>query len=213
MPENSNNIFVYWDNSNIFHEAQRLAEEYNGSPDARFRVRINFNNLLNLATANRTLHSAFAAGSIPPELSSLWNRLENEGVEVELYDRSNSSLGEQQVPDGWIQLRMLQDALRYDPGIVVLLTGDGSGYSQVSGFHTALELLHDKGWGIELLSWRHSCKRLMREWAETNGVFIPLDDFYNSITFLEPSRPGHPLATARLSEPLDLSSRPTVHTN
>ena len=213
MPENSNNIFVYWDNSNIFHEAQRLAEEYNGSPDARFRVRINFNNLLNLATANRTLHSAFAAGSIPPELSSLWNRLENEGVEVELYDRSNSSLGEQQVPDGWIQLRMLQDALRYDPGIVVLLTGDGSGYSQVSGFHTALELLHDKGWGIELLSWRHSCKRLMREWAETNGVFIPLDDFYNSITFLEPSRPGHPLATARLSEPLDLSNRPTVHTN
>jgi len=213
MPENSNNIFVYWDNSNIFHEAQRLAEEYNGSPDARFRVRINFNNLLNLATANRTLHSAFAAGSIPPELSSLWNRLENEGVEVELYDRSNSSLGEQQVSDGWIQLRMLQDALRYDPGIVVLLTGDGSGYSQGSGFHTALELLHDKGWGIELLSWRHSCKRLMREWAETNGVFIPLDDFYNSITFLEPSRPGHPLATARLSEPLDLSNRPTVHTN
>ena len=169
--------------------------------------------MLNLAKANRTLHSAFAAGSIPPELSNLWNRLENEGVEVELYDRSNSSLGEQQVPDGWIQLRMLQDALRYDSGIVVLLTGDGSGYSQGSGFHTALELLYDRGWGIELLSWRHSCKRLMREWAETYGVFIALDDYYNSLTFLEPSRPCQPLATPRPSEPLDLTNRPTVNIN
>lgn len=95
---------------------------------------------------------------------------------------------------------------------MVLLTGDGSGYSQVGGFHTALELLHKMGWGIELLSWRHSCKRLMRECAETNGVFIALDDFYHSITFLEPSRPGQPLASARQSDPLDLTNRPTVNT-
>ena len=31
-------VFVYWDNSNIFHEAQRLADEE--VPDARYRVRI-----------------------------------------------------------------------------------------------------------------------------------------------------------------------------
>ena len=71
MQTNPNNVFVYWDNSNIFHEAQRLAEEHNGSTDARYRVRIHFNNLLNLALANRTLQSAFAAGSIPPDLQNL----------------------------------------------------------------------------------------------------------------------------------------------
>ena len=37
-------VFVYWDNSNIFHEAQRLADEE--VPDARYRVRIHFDNLL-----------------------------------------------------------------------------------------------------------------------------------------------------------------------
>ena len=63
-------------------------------------------------------------------------------------------MGEQQVTDGWLRERMYKDALlnSQNPGIVVLLTGDGSGYSQVGGFHTALELLHKMGWGIELLS-------------------------------------------------------------
>ena len=39
-------VFIYWDNSNILHEAQRFAEERNEGPDARYRVRINFDNIL-----------------------------------------------------------------------------------------------------------------------------------------------------------------------
>ena len=35
-------VFVYWDNSNIFHEAQRLAEEREGTPGARYLVRIHY---------------------------------------------------------------------------------------------------------------------------------------------------------------------------
>ncbi|MCY4152142.1 MAG: NYN domain-containing protein [Aestuariivita sp.] len=204
------NIFVYWDNSNIFHEAQRIAEEKNNSPSARYRVRLHFDNLLKLATADRTLKSALAAGSIPPEMRNLWNRMENSGVEVHLFDRGNLERGEQEVPDLLLQNRMTHDCLRYleTPGIVVLLTGDGAGYSEGQGFHTTLELLHNRGWGVEVLSWRHSCKRRMREWAENNGVFIALDDYYDSITFLEPSRPGHPLAPERPAGELDLQKRP-----
>ena len=33
-------VFVYWDNSNVFHEAQRLADQLEGTPDARYLVRI-----------------------------------------------------------------------------------------------------------------------------------------------------------------------------
>ena len=205
-------VFVYWDNSNIFHEAQRIAEERNGTTGARYLVRVHFDNLLRLAQADRTLKSAFAAGSIPPEMQSLWNRMENLGVEVMLFDRGDRARGEQEVPDSWLQLRMMENALRYPntPGIAVVLTGDGAGYSEGHGFHRTLELLHDSGWGIEVLSWRHPCKRQMREWAETNGVFISLDDYYDAITFREPSRPGYPLAPARNAEQLDLTGRPTV---
>ncbi len=48
----------------------------------------------------------------------------------------------------------------------------------------------------------------MREWAETNGVFIPLDDYYDAITFREPSRPGYEFAPQRDQATLDLSQRP-----
>ena len=166
--------------------------------------------MLRLAHADRPLRKAMAAGSVPPELRQLWNWLEQQGVEVRLFNRIRPDLGEQEIPDRLLQLQMLEDAMDYDPGIVVLLTGDGAGYLEGAGFHSTLQRIHRRGWKIEILSWRHSCNYRMREWAEENGVFVPLDDFYESITFLEPSLPGHRLAPSRPATPLDLSRRPAA---
>lgn len=203
------NVFVYWDNSNIFYGAQRIAEEREGTPGARYLIRIHFDHMLRLAHADRPLEKALTAGSVPPELHQLWNSLENQGVEVHLFDRGSPQGGEQETPDQWLQLRMLEDALDYngDPGTVVLLTGDGAGYVEGRGFHSTLERMHKKGWKVEILSWRHVCNRRMRLWAEEKGVFISLDDYYEAITFREPSSPGHELARARDPVPLDLSQR------
>ncbi len=203
------NVFIYWDNSNIFHEAQRFSEQREDSPDARYRVRIDFENLLRLAHADRPLQNAQAAGSVPPEMRQLWNRMESKGVDVKLFSRGASSLGEQEMPDHYLQKRMLEDALDYngDPGIAVLLTGDGAGYLEGAGFHSTLERMHKKGWRIEILSWAHSCNQRMRRWAEQNGKFIALDDFYDAITFLNPSAPGYELAPSRKAAELDLSRR------
>ena len=164
-------VFIYWDNSNIYHEAQRLAEERNGAPGARYLVRIEFEHLLELARAGREIASAIAAGSVPPEMRQLWNRLESLGVEVQLFDRGNAGSGEQEMPDRILQLRMLEDALdnNGDPGIAVLLTGDGAGYSEGAGFHATLERMHRLGWRIEILSWAHATNQRMRRWAEENG--------------------------------------------
>ncbi|MDD9819321.1 MAG: NYN domain-containing protein [Nitrospira sp.] len=202
-------VFIYWDNSNIFLEAQRLAEQRQEGPEARCRVHINFENLLRLAHADRELQRALAAGSIPPEMRHSWNRLEARGVEAELVDRGAPDRGEQDTPDSILQLHMLGDALDYngDPGIAVMLTGDGAGYLEDGGLHTTLERMHARGWRIEILSWKHSCNQRMREWAEQHGIFVALDDFYEAITFLEPSRPGHELAQPRDSAELDLSRR------
>ena len=202
-------VLIYWDNSNIFHEAQRLAEEFEGGPDARYRVRIHFDNLLRLAHADRPVQRALAAGSVPPEMRQLWNRMEERGVQVQLFDRGDPRRGEQEVPDQALQLQMLRDALEFngDPGIVVLLTGDGAGYYEGGGFHRTLEDMHQRDWRIEVLSWAHACNQRMRRWAEANALFVSLDDFYRSITFTEPSRPGHELAEARKQAPLDLDRR------
>ena len=202
-------VFIYWDNSNIFHEAQRLAEELEYGPDARYRVRIHFENLLRLAHADRPLQKAFAAGSVPPEMRQLWNRMESQGVAVRLFDRGSAARSEQEVPDRFLQLRMLEDALDFngDPGIAVLLTGDGAGYLEGSGFHSTLERMHNRGWRVEILSWAHATNQRMPRWAEANGIFVPLDDFYQAITFMEPSRPGFELASPREAAELDLSRR------
>ena len=204
------NVFIYWDNSNIFHEAQRLAEEREEGDDARNRVRINFDNMLRLAHADRPLQKALAAGSVPPEMRQLWNRMESKGVEVRLFDRGIPGRGEQEIPDRLLQLQMLEDGWDYNgtPGIVVLLTGDGAGYYEGAGFHSTLERMHKRGWQVEILSWAHSCNQRMRRWAEENGIFVALDDFYETITFMEPSRPGFELARSRKSAELDLSLRP-----
>ena len=207
-----NRVFVYWDNSNIFHEAQRFAEERNEGPDARYRVRVHFENILRLAHADRPLERAVAVGSIPPEMRQLWNRMESSGVDVKLFDRGGPVQGEQDMPDRLLQLRMLEDALDYngDPGVAVLLTGDGAGYLEGAGFHSTLQRMHKRGWRVEILSWAHSCNQRMRRWAEENGAFVALDDFYDSITFMEPSRPGFEIAFARDPAELDLSRRPTA---
>ena len=199
-------VFIYWDDSNIFIGAKDVAAERDGGK-ARHRVRLHFRNLLELARAGREIEHAVAVGSIPPELRHVWNRLEGEGVAVHLLERG-AGQGREQGVDSTLQSAMLRDALDYNghPGTVVMLTGDGAGFYDGVGFHADLERMHGRGWGIEVLSWRHSCNNRMRQWAEQAGVFVALDDFYESITFLE-SGPGDPIGSSRDEVPVDLSKR------
>ena len=134
---------------------------------------------MRLAHADRPVEKAVAAGSVPPEMRAPWNRLSAEGVAVELFDRGAVERCGQQSPDRVLQLQMLRDFADYngDPGIVVLLTGDGQGFYDGAGFHADLERMHRRGWRGEVLSWAHSCNTRMREWVEAHGVFVPLDDF------------------------------------
>ena len=79
--------------------------------------------------------------------------------------------GEQEVPDRWLQLCMLEDGWdnNGDPGIVALLTGDGAGYAEGRGFHRTLERMHGRGWRVEVLSWAHSCNEGMRRPDDRSG--------------------------------------------
>ncbi len=205
-------VFIYWDNSNIFHSAQELAKDRNGEGDAYYRLRIDFRKLYDLANAGRNVQKAIAAGSIPPSMTALWNVLEGQGIKVDLFERGEDIPTEQDVPDERLQLAMLRDALEFmrDPGIIVLLTGDGRGYDEGRGFFRTIKDIHNLGWQIELMSWNHSCYQRMKEWVQDVGVFVALDDFYESITFLE-YLPGDPPYLPELRHrlaPLDLSSRP-----
>ena len=206
-----NRVFIYWDNSNIFHGAQDEAVVREGV-DARRRVRVNFKNLLRLAHADRPVAKALVAGSIPPALRAVWDRMRDEGVEVRLFDRGASDRSEQEVPDRVLQLRMLEDAVDFNgsPGVAVMLTGDGKGFHAGAGFHRTLERMHRKGWKVEILSWGNSCNQRMRKWAEEVGAFVALDDFYDSVTFLSSSGDEFPEEDPRESAEVNLSRRPAT---
>ena len=198
-------VFIYWDNSNIFIGAQKSALAREGYL-ARYQVRIHFQAMLRLAQAGRPLEKAIIAGSVPPGARELWDKLRGYGVKVEeLFDRGSGK--EQEVPDERLQLQMMRDALtRGLPGVAVLLTGDGKGREQGKGFHHTLELMHAKGWRTELLAWDRDCKPEMRDWARKNGVYVPLDSHYKSVTYLKESV----TAPGRKAERVDFSGHPTA---
>lgn len=204
--ENSmNEVFIFWDNSNIFISGKTVAAEREG-PDAAYKFRLSFNRLLDLARVGRKVNSAIAVGSIPPELRHVWNKMEHSGVEVELYERGSDS-GKEQACDQALQVHMLRATIDHngDPGIVVMLTGDGHGFLDGVGFHADLERMHKKGWKIEVLAWEKTCNPRLKKWAEKIGVFVPLEDCYEQITYLDDTH-----GIIRRSKPLDLKCRKTV---
>lgn len=198
-------VFVFWDNSNIFISAKTVATEREGI-DAGYQVRIQFDNLLQLAVANRPFEFAIAVGSVPPPLRHVWNQLERAGVKVELFERGAMSAREQAI-DQALQVHMLRKAFDYNgkPGIAVVLTGDGAGFLDGVGFHADLERMHRRGWGVEVLAWEKTCNTRLRAWAESVGVFVGLEDYYESVTFTEDDK-----GALRRALPLDLANRKTA---
>jgi hypothetical protein len=194
--------FVFWDNSNIFISAKTVAAEREGG-DAAYQVRIQFDNLLQLGRGDRELEYAIAVGSVPPPLRHVWNRMEQTGIQVELFERGSLSSREQAV-DQALQTHMLRKAIDYNgsPGVAVMLTGDGAGFLDGVGFHADLERMQKKGWGVEVLAWERTCNPRLKNWANRIGIFVSLEEYYNSITFTEDDS-----GVIRRALPLDLTKR------
>ena len=185
-------ICYYVDNSNIFHEGQRYAKQTAG--ESRSDFRIYFPNFVSLCLKGRKPSEVVWGGSIPPPDDSVWTYLREElGIKPELLERTAS--GEQETVDHLIQLRMHRHVRKYrqTPGTIILATGDGKGYDQEDGFLYDVEGFVADGWKIELLSWEHSCNRRLRTFAERHGQFVPLDKYYNQISFIRNGRVVRPL--------------------
>lgn len=210
MARSLDDVFIYWDNSNVFIEAQSMAEERNGGENVRARVRLDFQHVLQLAAAGRHISRAIAAGSVPPELQVLWKTLQAQGVEVKLFHRYDH--GERNVPDLQLQRAMYQDCTQEtEPATCILISGDGGMDSEGEGFLTVLQDVYARGWRVEVLSWTACSAYSLRKWANTYGLFIPLERFYLAITFLEPNKVDGCYSGERRATEVDLTQRPLEH--
>ena len=197
--------FIYWDNSSIYTGAQQAAADREGE-GVRHRLRLNFGNLLRLAHAERPLAKIVSVGFIPPELRAALRPLDEAGVEIDMQERGPFSAKDHAI-DRALQIHMLRDTLDHDPGTAILLVGDpdGGGFRRDIGFRSDIARMLRRGWGVELLSWERGCGKKMKEWARENGIFIPLDQFYEGVTYLTPTAPDRPASD------LDLAMRPAGH--
>jgi hypothetical protein len=186
-------VCIFWDNSNVFIGAQVASQKIDAQLGSR-GLRLQFEALFNLAKAGRPIAKAVCVGSVPPELDGVWSKLRATGIQIELFERGEES-GKEQGVDQCLQVQMLRAMVDVSPpGICVLLTGDGAGYDSGVGFHADLERMKKMGWGIEVLSWEACCNKKLMNWAKTAGVFIRLEDYYTSLTFLKGLRNAAPLS-------------------
>jgi NYN domain len=190
---NERSVRIFWDNSNIFIPAQTVSARRDGAY-AQSRLRVHFENLFRLAHAGRPVDSAVCVGSRSSVPSGIHQRLSSLNMSLEFYERGVGSRREQGV-DQCLQVHMLRAATDVSaPGVAVLLTGDGAGYESGTGYHADLERLHRLGWGVEVIAWESACSRALREWVDRVGVFVPLDKYFASVTFVEGGRIALPLS-------------------
>lgn len=180
------NVNLFWDNSNIWLVGQKVCMQREPHDVQAFRI--HFENLFDFVINNRKVSYAFVGGSIPPQTSALWQRFRNLGIEVETQERGAIGGGEVAVDES-IQLKMANRLLDLEqPETIVLLTGDGAGYSDGKGFIAQLDRAIKKGWRIEVVSWDAGCNRHLKRFAQANGLYIPLENAYEKVTFINDKR-------------------------
>jgi hypothetical protein len=128
----------------------------------------------------------------------VWARWRRTGYRTVVLDRGTD--GREHGVDEALQEEIRSVWQGAAPGVAVQLTGDGAGAEDGVGFVPALQHMVGAGWAVELLSWRRATHHRLQQLAEEHGVYVPLDDFYDEITYLE----DH----AREAAPLRLHRRP-----
>ncbi len=184
-------LSIFWDNSNIWLVGRNVCHQREPGDEPAFRI--HFGHLLDFVLNGRPLDYAFVGGSVPPSSDPLWKRFEDLGIDVQRQERGEATGREIAVDEG-IQFEMANLVLDGTvPDRIVLLTGDGSGYTDGKGFIKQLERAHRHGWAIEVVSWDAGCNRYLRHFAEKNGGYRPLEPVYEQVTFINNKRWARPV--------------------
>ena len=62
-----------------------------------------------------------------------------------------------------------------------------------------------------MLSWTDCAAYSLKTWAQKYGIFVPLEKFYLSITFLEPNKVDGCYSGERRAQQVDMTQRSCEH--
>ncbi|KAK3739184.1 hypothetical protein QZH41_017335, partial [Actinostola sp. cb2023] len=182
----SKGVVIVVDNSNIYIGAQECASANNAS-DRKRHVRVKLQNLVKILENNRLKERTFVCGSSPPATEHVWDVYRHLGYVVDLEERRGKD--EQRVDEG-LHLFIYKAICELSPRVLVLASGDGmKGKSENStSFPGCATMALDKGWSVEVYSWKHS---LSAEWLKLAKKYPDhltinyLDKYVNHITFVD----------------------------
>ena len=198
-------VHIFWDHSNAFARMQDTCDDRRGSgiePGHRLDARLSFPRLFEFAAVGRTVEKAVAAGSVPPDLVALWERLGAAGLIVDVQERGALS-GKEVGVDQALQLEMMNSVVdRADPAVAVLISGDGD-------FRPYADRMLKAGWGVEVLSFSKGFSPRLQQIARGSGgrgKYVKLDGWYTQLTYLQDITG----VVIRQNDPLDPTGRPKV---
>ena len=149
-------IGVFIDVQNMYHSAKNL-----------YKARVNFGELLKIATANRELVRAVAyvVKSDTPEERAFFDALEKAGYELKVKDLQVFP-GGMKKGDWDVGLAVDAISLSKQLDVVVIVSGDGD-------FDPLVEYLQFSGLIVEIVGFRHSTSSKI---IETTDNFIDLEE-------------------------------------
>jgi len=202
--EESQTVDIFVDNSNLLIAARFLPD---GTVDGL--VRLHVARLSQTMGGARKIRRKVVVGSKPPRNHSIWKRWEDAGYEVLLNERDRETNREQGVDDRLVASASMHIDFN-PPGILVLGTGDGNQAGQRPGtyaanFRNLVKKATDRGWTVEIWSWRLSCNRCYMDMAADTSrpgrVKVVLLDSLRSLVTFRAAAPvmvaGDPAAVAQ----------------
>jgi len=159
---NTGHVYVFIDNSNLYVEAKYCVGQLEKIYDQvkKFNkttkveewhqvyymksLQIDYGCLLTTILSGRSMGSSpIIVGSCPPPDDTLWNKIKGLGYEVTMYDWNNKN--KEKRVDMKLGISMVVETLfkAKDPGILVLVAGDGD-------YEPALEEILKAGWKVEI---------------------------------------------------------------
>lgn len=183
-------MYIFWDNSNIHISGLSHVMPVKEPQASRELYRTYFANIFKLVKKDRDIDCAYLSGSIPPPNDQLWDYLKRLNIKLQLLNRTADGK-EQESVDMSLQTMMLRTAIDNPPSIMAIVTGDGAGKQLGEGFLSDIQRIKERfGWQIELYAWETSCNRRLKQYAINNGSFTRLEDYYESITFIQKDKNG-----------------------
>src|SRR6185436_9626874 len=149
---------VFMDNSNLFIEGKFTVGRLEQAGEFDFQRRIyqlhelciDHGRLLSVVLKGRKMGSnPVIVGSRPPPNDSLWDRIKNQGFDAKIYQR-NIENKEKKV-DMFLGVSAAVTASTTDPGILVLVAGDGD-------YEPAISEAIKFNWTIEVWFWSSGMK-------------------------------------------------------